>query len=114
HQRGVRCREDRGNDYRRRCWSSEGVGAPRALRAAWTDRARGAPWRPIYRRQSRAARRQLERRNPLDGRYGTQRDSMIRVMLVDDHAVVRTGFRLLLQAQTEVVVVAEAESGEVA
>ncbi|HXR91986.1 MAG TPA: response regulator transcription factor [Steroidobacteraceae bacterium] len=35
-------------------------------------------------------------------------------MLVDDHAVVRTGFRLLLQAQTEVVVVAEAESGEVA
>ena len=39
---------------------------------------------------------------------------MIRVMLVDDHAVVRTGFRLLLQAQTEVSVVAEAESGEVA
>ena len=35
-------------------------------------------------------------------------------MLVDDHAVVRTGFRLLLQAQTEVSVVAEAESGEVA
>ena len=39
---------------------------------------------------------------------------MIRVMLVDDHAVVRTGFRLLLQSQTEVSVVAEAESGEVA
>jgi two-component system invasion response regulator UvrY len=39
---------------------------------------------------------------------------MIRVMLVDDHAVVRTGFRLLLQAQPEVTVVAEAESGEVA
>jgi two-component system, NarL family, invasion response regulator UvrY len=39
---------------------------------------------------------------------------MIRVMLVDDHAVVRTGFRLLLQAQREVSVVAEAESGEVA
>jgi two-component system invasion response regulator UvrY len=39
---------------------------------------------------------------------------VIRVMLVDDHAVVRTGFRLLLQAQTEVSVVAEAESGEVA
>lgn len=39
---------------------------------------------------------------------------MIRVMLVDDHAVVRTGFRLLLQAQTEVTVVAEAESGEIA
>jgi len=39
---------------------------------------------------------------------------MIRVMLVDDHAVVRTGFRLLLQAQTEISVVAEAESGEIA
>ncbi len=39
---------------------------------------------------------------------------MIRVMLVDDHAVVRTGFRLLLQSQTEVSVIAEAESGEVA
>jgi two-component system invasion response regulator UvrY len=39
---------------------------------------------------------------------------MIRVMLVDDHAVVRTGFRLLLQSLTEVAVVAEAESGEAA
>jgi len=39
---------------------------------------------------------------------------MIRVMLVDDHAVVRTGFRLLLQSVAEVSVVAEAESGEAA
>ena len=39
---------------------------------------------------------------------------MIRVMLVDDHAVVRTGFRLLLQSVTEVSVIGEAESGEVA
>jgi two-component system invasion response regulator UvrY len=39
---------------------------------------------------------------------------MIRVMLVDDHAVVRTGFRLLLQSLGEVSVVAEAESGEAA
>lgn len=39
---------------------------------------------------------------------------MIRVMLVDDHAVVRTGFRLLLQAVPEISVVGEAESGEVA
>jgi two-component system invasion response regulator UvrY len=37
---------------------------------------------------------------------------MIRVLLVDDHAVVRTGFRLLLQSLAEVSVVAEAESGE--
>jgi two-component system invasion response regulator UvrY len=39
---------------------------------------------------------------------------MIRVILVDDHAVVRTGFRLLLQSYSEIAVVAEAESGEAA
>ncbi len=39
---------------------------------------------------------------------------MIRVMLVDDHAVVRTGFRLLLQSLPELSVIAEAESGEAA
>lgn len=39
---------------------------------------------------------------------------MIRVMLVDDHAVVRMGFRLLLQAVPEISVIGEAESGEVA
>jgi two-component system invasion response regulator UvrY len=35
-------------------------------------------------------------------------------MLVDDHAVVRTGFRLLLQSVPEISVIGEAESGEVA
>ncbi|HUI61782.1 MAG TPA: response regulator transcription factor, partial [Steroidobacteraceae bacterium] len=39
---------------------------------------------------------------------------MTRVLLVDDHAVVRTGFRLLLQSQSDISVVAEAQSGEVA
>jgi len=39
---------------------------------------------------------------------------MIRVLLVDDHAVVRVGFRLLLQSQSEMSVIAEAESGEAA
>jgi len=38
----------------------------------------------------------------------------IRVMLVDDHAVVRMGFRLLLEATEDIEVVAEADSGEVA
>lgn len=36
----------------------------------------------------------------------------IRVMLVDDHAVVRMGFRLLLEGAPDMKVVAEAESGE--
>jgi len=39
---------------------------------------------------------------------------MIRVLLVDDHAVVRTGFRLLLQSVAEMSVVGDAESGEAA
>jgi two-component system, NarL family, invasion response regulator UvrY len=37
---------------------------------------------------------------------------MIRVMLCDDHALVRMGFRLLLQNAGDIEVVAEAESGE--
>lgn len=39
---------------------------------------------------------------------------MIRVLLVDDHAVVRMGFRLLLQSVADVSVIAEADSGEAA
>ena len=39
---------------------------------------------------------------------------MIRVLLVDDHAVVRMGFRLLLQSVADMSVIAEAESGETA
>jgi two-component system invasion response regulator UvrY len=37
---------------------------------------------------------------------------MIRVLLADDHAVVRMGFRLLLQSRADISVVAEADSGE--
>jgi len=38
----------------------------------------------------------------------------IRVMLVDDHAVVRVGFRMLLSASADIEVIAEADSGELA
>ena len=38
----------------------------------------------------------------------------IRVMLVDDHAVVRVGFRMLLSASPDIEVAAEADSGELA
>ncbi len=37
---------------------------------------------------------------------------MIRILLVDDHAVVRMGFRLLLQSRADMSVVGEADSGE--
>ena len=35
---------------------------------------------------------------------------MIRIVIVDDHAVVRSGIRLLLDAEDDLVVVAEAGS----
>lgn len=38
--------------------------------------------------------------------------SQINVMLVDDHAVVRMGFKMLLELDADITVVAEAESGE--
>jgi len=37
---------------------------------------------------------------------------IVNVMLVDDHAVVRMGFKLLLEAASDIKVVCEAESGE--
>jgi two-component system invasion response regulator UvrY len=37
---------------------------------------------------------------------------MINVLLVDDHAVVRMGFKMLLESANDIKVVAEAESGE--
>jgi two-component system invasion response regulator UvrY len=39
---------------------------------------------------------------------------MISVLLVDDHTVVRTGFRLLLESTPDVRVIAEADCGEAA
>jgi two-component system invasion response regulator UvrY len=39
-------------------------------------------------------------------------DHGIRVMLVDDHAVVRMGFRMLLEGADDIEVLGEAESGE--
>ena len=39
-------------------------------------------------------------------------DKKIRTMLVDDHAVVRTGYKLLLSGDPEIEIIAELESGE--
>ncbi len=40
--------------------------------------------------------------------------SQINVMLVDDHAVVRMGFKMLLETAPDIKVIAEAENGEMA
>ena len=39
---------------------------------------------------------------------------MIRVLLVDDQAMVRTGFRTILESEDGIIVVGEAENGQVA
>ncbi len=39
-------------------------------------------------------------------------ESPINVVLVDDHAIVRTGFRLLLENSSDIRVIAELDSGE--
>jgi DNA-binding NarL/FixJ family response regulator len=44
----------------------------------------------------------------------TERDSRIRVLLVDDHAVVRAGLRLFLADQADLEVVGEAPDGQAA
>jgi two-component system invasion response regulator UvrY len=40
--------------------------------------------------------------------------SQIKILLVDDHAVVRMGFKMLIEAEADIKVVGEAESGEAA
>jgi two-component system, NarL family, invasion response regulator UvrY len=40
--------------------------------------------------------------------------SQITIMLVDDHAVVRMGFKMLLESDVDIKVIAEAENGETA
>jgi two-component system invasion response regulator UvrY len=40
--------------------------------------------------------------------------SQIKILLVDDHAVVRMGFRMLIEAEADIRVIGEAESGEAA
>ncbi len=40
--------------------------------------------------------------------------NQIKILLVDDHAVVRMGFKMLIEAEADIKVIGEAESGEVA
>jgi two-component system invasion response regulator UvrY len=54
----------------------------------------------------------MEQRQTASGADGVM--EKIRVMLVDDHAVVRVGFRMLIDASGDMQVVEEADSGEAA
>ena len=44
--------------------------------------------------------------------YSIKMKNRIKVILVDDHAVVRAGFRMLLSTEDTIEVIAEAERGE--
>src|SRR5690606_11492233 len=83
------------------------LGKARTLRAARPEGARRAARRHARDREARGGRRPAARRYSARGRMST-----IRVLLADDHAVVRTGFRLLLQSQGPLYAVTGAESGE--
>ncbi|QQT33182.1 hypothetical protein I6I99_11675 [Sphingobacterium multivorum] len=39
---------------------------------------------------------------------------MIQILLVDDHHIVRSGFRLILETQDDIAVLADVESAEAA
>src|SRR5580698_4808945 len=84
------------------------MGPARAFWAARSEGPRRAAARRVQRRQLRRRRRRTDRRN------SPGIAAMIRVLLADDHAVVRMGFRLLLQSVADLTVLAEAESGETA
>ena len=61
---------------------------------------------------TRRERRQPPTAQPIESHRWRGGNNLIRVMLVDDHAVVRVGFRLLLQACDDIEVIGEADSGE--
>src|SRR5262249_4428030 len=98
----------RADGDRRWCRARAGLVASGAFRPPRVGRARGASGWLVYSVESRAAWRTPHGPNPTAG------GRMIQVLLVDDHAVVRTGFRLLLQSQPDINVAAEAQSGEAA
>src|SRR5690606_41122000 len=85
--------------------------AARPVRFARACRARRSAALALRGAEPRAARRAAVGRDPARRCNGGR---MIRVLLVDDHAVVRTGFRMLLEAEGDIRVVGEADSGEAA
>src|SRR5690606_24836346 len=103
-----RRRSGPGHGRGRRLRPAGGLGASGPLRAARARRPRRASRRPLRGREPLAARRAAR------GQHSADDDGagMIKVLLVDDHAVVRTGFRLLLQTHGEMTVVGESASGE--
>lgn len=71
----------------------------------FSRRREGNPHDPLARLGASFAARPYARRGVPSG------DEIIRVVLVDDHSLVREGLRVLLQSAPEIAVIGEAESG---
>src|SRR5690606_11991214 len=110
-RRAWRRRAHRRDGRRRRRRAAWRLLAPGALRAPRARRASRNVERTFRGKQSSSARRAALGRDPARRGGG---NGMIRVLLADDHAVVRTGFRMLLEADGDICVVGEADSGEAA
>ncbi|MFN8188347.1 MAG: response regulator [Gaiellales bacterium] len=95
-----RHRRDRGRRRRIQTGGGRRRPRPRPRGHAGADGARG--------------RTALDRERARPGYYHRRggSGSMIRVLIVDDHAVVRSGLRMLLEHDEEISVVAEAGNGE--
>ena len=86
-------------------------------------RGSGADWRPgrgsaAATRSGRGCRWRRRSRDPrgheAPGRLGAAGTSSHRVLIADDQALVRAGFRMILEAQPDIRVVAEAADGDAA
>ena len=107
-RRALRAGRARARDRRRRVRTARG---PRGLRRARADR--DARTRPAVRRRARgraAPRRRVPRPGAPALGAGVS-DAPIRVLIADDQALMRTGFRMILDAQDDIEVVGEAIDG---
>src|SRR5438132_1054018 len=87
--------------------------ARRALRRAAARGTRSRRW--IFRPRPPTPRTHLVRADtPSPARGGGQGGGPIRVLIVDDQALIRAGFRMILEAQPDLEVVGEAGDGSAA
>jgi DNA-binding NarL/FixJ family response regulator len=97
--------------------SDDGRGCRHQRRGPWPDRSRRTRRRLRRHAHHRPRRRRWPARAPAHsgrpprGRVVSEA-APLRIMLVDDHAVVRAGYRALLDTDARFVVVAEAGDGE--
>src|SRR5437870_12959136 len=77
---------------------------------AWSTSANGPPFFSAPSRSSRGP--EAEPRSTCAYPSGRRTMAKIRVLIVDDHAIVRTGLRMLINSQPDMEVVGEAADGQ--